>query len=149
MRKKNVVRLTTEEREALLKMISTGKSASGRLLMKARILLKSDDRQGEHWTDEQISRALHVSTATIERTRALFARGGLSAAMGYRGPKRIYKRKLDEETTALLKILYYTDPPDGRPEWSMSLLAETLVEYGYTHRLSRETIRKVLREAGL
>lgn len=150
MRKKYIVKLTEAQKQQLLRLISSGKKISARKLTRARILLKADiGRGGDQWTDEEIRRALDISTATIERVRALFAEGGLDSAIGYRQPNRLYQRKLDEEARALLKILFYTDPPDGRIRWTMRLLAEKLTEFGYADKLSRETIRKVLKEVGL
>lgn len=148
MRKKYFVKLGGEQRQLLLRLISTGK-ISARKLTRARILLKADVGEGKRWTDEEISRALDVSTSTIERVRALFAEGGLDAAIDYRQPKRSYERKLDDEAKALLQVLFYADPPDGRLRWTMRLLAEKLIEFGYADKLSRETIRKVLKETGL
>jgi transposase len=150
MRKKHIVTLVEEQRQMLLRLTSTGKNIPARKLTRARILLKADTGQGgERWSDEEISRALDVSTATVERVRALFAEGGLDAVIGYRRPKRFYERKLDEEARALLSVLFYTDPPNGRLRWTMGLLADKLVEFGYADQLSRETIRKVLKETGL
>ena len=150
MRKKHTVSLGEEQRRRLLRLTSSGKNMAARNLTRARILLKADIGQGgEEWTDEEISRALDVSIATIERVRARFAEGGLDAVIGIRRPARFYQGKIDEEARALLKVLFYTDPPDGRISWTMNLLAKKLIEFGYVDSLSRETIRKVLRDTGL
>lgn len=148
MYKKHLVKLTDEQRRVLLKLISTRKKASARNLTRARILLRADSGPGRaQWTDEQISVALDVSTATVERVRALFSEVGLDAVLEVSKPQRHYQSKLDAEAKALLRVLYYTDPPDGRVRWTMGLLAEKLAEYGYPDELSRETIRKALKES--
>jgi transposase len=150
MRKKHTVLLADEQRRRLLRLTSRGKNIAARNLTRARILLKADIGQGgEQWTDEEISRALDVSIATIERVRARFAEGGLDAVIGNRKAARFYQGKLDDEARALLKVLFYTEPPDGRIRWTMKLLAKKLSEFGYADSLSRETIRKVLRDTGL
>src|SRR3981081_4038536 len=74
--KKYIVKLTKEERADLSKLIAQGQ-ASARKLTHARILLKADRSQdGPGWTDQAISEALEVGTAT--------ARAG-AAAPGGRG----------------------------------------------------------------
>ena len=66
-RKKYIVTLTTDEREALEALISAG-TDSARKLTRARILLKAD----EDWSDRRISEALDVGTATVGRVRQRF-----------------------------------------------------------------------------
>src|SRR5215211_281273 len=63
------VTLTTEEREALGRMISRGK-ADARRLVHARVLLQADASEGgPDWTDTRIAEAVRVSVRTIERVR--------------------------------------------------------------------------------
>jgi len=67
--KKYVIKLTADERARLQRMISVGKAAA-RKLLHARILLRADASPGGPcWTDAQISEALEVSPATIQRVR--------------------------------------------------------------------------------
>ena len=56
--KKDVVKLSAEERERLETLIHSGKS-SAQTLTRARILLKADvSEAGEGWSDSAISAAL-------------------------------------------------------------------------------------------
>ena len=74
--KKYIVKLAKDERADLSKLIAQGK-ASARKLTHARILLKADSSQdGPGWTDEAISEALEVGTATVERVRQRGDSGG-------------------------------------------------------------------------
>ena len=75
MKKKYIVRLTPEERDELEKLVSAGE-ARARKLMHAHILLEAD-ADGPNWTDDQISEALSVGRATIERVRKAFVEEGL------------------------------------------------------------------------
>jgi hypothetical protein len=60
--KKYSVKLTTEQRQELSRMISTGKAAA-RELMHARILLKADQGpEGPAWSDSRIQEALDQKT---------------------------------------------------------------------------------------
>ena len=38
------------------------------------------------------------------------------------------------------------DPPEGRPQWSLRLLADRAVELGYIDSVSHETVRRVLKK---
>ena len=66
---KYVVKLSTEERERLEALISSGKR-SAQLITKARILLKADASDaGEGWTDREIAAALETSLNTVGNVR--------------------------------------------------------------------------------
>jgi Winged helix-turn helix len=99
--KKYKVTLTEQERAEVGQLISKGKGAA-RKLLHARILLKADSQVG--WKDQAISDALEVSLSTIERVRERFVAEGLAAALERQAPKRVYKRKLDEEQEAQLVV---------------------------------------------
>jgi transposase len=141
--KKYIVKLTDDEREELKTLISSGE-ANARKLTHARILLKAD----ESWTDEDISEALDVGTATVERVRKRFIEEGLEAVLCRRKPKREYLRKLDGDAEARLVSLACSAPLEGRKRWSLRLLADTLVtlEEVDIDSISHETVRQVLKK---
>ena len=69
MAKRYRVGLTGEEQEELKALVSRGRAAAYKQT-HARILLLSDENQsGEPMMDQEISRALKVGTATVERVR--------------------------------------------------------------------------------
>jgi Homeodomain-like domain len=79
--KKYSVKLTTEQRQELSRMISTGKAAA-RELMHARILLKADQGpEGPAWSDSRIQEALEVSASTVQRVRKYCAQHGVQEAI--------------------------------------------------------------------
>ena len=139
-KKKYIVNLTSEEREALEALISSG-IASARKLTRARILLKAD----EDWTDKRISEALDVGTATVERVRKRFVEWGGIKAIERRKPRRRYERKIDGDAEARLVALACSAPPEGRTRWTLQLLADKLVtlEEVDIYSVSYETVRKV------
>jgi transposase len=136
MAKRYIVTLTTEERETLQALISSG-TERARKLAHARVLLKAD----EGWQDKQISEALDVGTATIERVRQRFVLEGLEAALSRRPPTREYLHKLDGEGKAHLTTLACSTPPKGHDRWSLRLLADKMVESEYIDSISYETVR--------
>jgi transposase len=146
MAKKYRVTLTTDERVGLNELISKGK-ADARKLTHARVLLQADEADGRVvQTDEKIAAALDVSTRTIERVRQRFVEEGLSTALLPKPSKRIYARALDGRQEACLIALACSPPPTGKRRWTLRLLAERVVELGYTNTVSHETVRQVLKK---
>lgn len=147
MRKQYRVVLTDVERERLVKQIHHGRG-SARDLMHARILLKADEgSDSPAWKDDRIVEGLDVSRATVERVRRRFATEGLAAAVERRplpGPR---PRKIDGAREAQLIALACSEPPTGRAEWSLRLLAGRMVAlYDDLEGVSYETIRRTLKK---
>jgi transposase len=144
--KKYRVTLTEAERDELGQLIRKGKAAA-RKLLHARILLKADESEGhEGWTDEIISAALEVSVSTIERVRERFVEEGLSASLERKATTREYKRKLDGRQEAHLVALVCGQPPEVRGRWTLTLLAQKMVELEYVDSVAPETIRQTLKK---
>jgi len=78
-KKRDVVKLSTDERKRLEELIRKGKS-SGKKQLKARILLRADENPlGPKWNDPQISEALGTYPIMCARVRQQFAQGGMDA----------------------------------------------------------------------
>lgn len=145
MPKRYIVTLSAEERMALQKLVSSGKSAA-RKLTHARILLLGDSRlAGHEHTDHQIQEALGVGIRTIERVRQRFVEAGLAGALSPR-PRPRWPGKLEGEVEARLLALTTSDPPPGRKRWTLRLLADKLVALQCVERVSHESIRQVLKK---
>ena len=146
MAKRYWVTLTSEERNALDRMISRGR-ADARKLAHARVLLQADASEaGLGWADAAIVEALRVSARTVERVRQRFVEQGLEAALLPKPSSRIYARKLDGAQEAKLIALACSDPPAGKKRWTLRLLAERMVALEIVSDLSHETVRQVLGE---
>jgi Homeodomain-like domain len=148
MNKKYVVELTKDERKRLRKLISAG-SAPARMLNRARILLKTDlgeYSEGRALIDRELAGMLETSTATVQRVRERFCTQGLDAALERSVPDRVYKRTLDGRAEAHLIALACSEPPQGRSQWSLRLLADKAVELGIVERVSHETVRRTLKK---
>ena len=145
--KKYIVTLTAEERRGLSDLIAAGKAAAQKLA-HARILLKADAAPGgPAWTDERIAEAVEVSRATVERVRQRFVEQGLEASLGRKPQDRPSReRKLDGRAEARLIALACSEPPPGRQEWTMQLLADKLVELRVVDTISEETVRRALKK---
>lgn len=140
------VTLLAEERAELEKLIRAGKGAAAKLT-HARILLLADEAEsGRGRSDGQIIEALGVSKNTICRVRERFVEQGLESALVRKPAARTYARKLDGRGEAHLIALACSDPPAGRSDWTLRLLADRMVAMGHADTLSYETVRQVLKK---
>lgn len=148
---KHRIRLGTEERQRLERLVRTGR-AHARSIRHAHILLLSDE--GEHgpaWTDEKVADALGCGFATVARLRRRFVEEGLEACLRVIKDRPGRPPKIDGIAEAHLVALACSAPPEGRARWSIRLLADRFVELGLEEGflrgpVSRETVRQVLKK---
>lgn len=140
MRALYVVDLGEDERTKLSDLIRGG-SQKVRTVKRAQILLAADQGQ----TDRAIAESVSAGTSTVYRTRRKFVEGGLDHAMTER-PRPGGRRKLSGKDETLLTALACTDPPAGRARWTLELLAGEVVRITEHESLSKETIRRRLKE---
>lgn len=147
MNKKYVVRLTSEERTTLQRLVSVGRGAA-RKILHARILLQADQGTGgPAWTDEQIAEGLTVHPRTVAGARQRLVEQGLEAAVNRKKQQRpSRRRKLDGQAEAHLIALRCGEPPAGRTRWTLQLLADRLVELKVVDSVSYETVRRTLKK---
>ncbi len=145
--KKYVVTLTDDERKMLGGLTSKGKHKSQKIL-NSLILLGCDEgaNQKNRLTNDEISRALHISMKKIDRVKKRFVTQGLDAALGGTKGTRIYEKKADGDFEAHLVALSCGEPPPGFTRWSLRLLADKVVELNYIDSISHETVRRVLKK---
>jgi transposase len=146
-RKTYLVTLTPEEREWLTALVKAGQR-SARTLTRARILLKADQAQGgPAWEDARIVEALDCGLRTVERVRQRFVERGLEAALDRKPQDRPSRqRKLDGAAEARLIAVACSAPPLGRARWTLTLLADRLVELEVVDSVSDETVRRTLKK---
>jgi transposase len=138
--KKYLVWLTAEERDQVEALLKRGRIGA-RVSARARILLHAHDGA----TDGAIAAAVRVGGATVERTRRKFVEGGLDWALHER-PRPGGTRKLDGKQEAFLVATACSTPPDGRPRWTLQLLADRLVAVQVVDAISDETVRRTLQK---
>jgi transposase len=148
MDKKYVVELTSEERKQLTAMIQKGKTA-GYKIRHAQILLRIDQgKQGSGWSDGKVAEAFGSHITTVERLRRRFVEEGLEAALE-RHNRQNYTRKLDGDAEAHLIAIACSEPPEGRNEWTLRLLADKLVELKVVDSISHMTVSRTLKKTNL
>lgn len=147
MNKRYVVRLEEEERSKLFGLVRAGKAAA-RKLTRVRILLKVDQgEEGPGWTDAEVADALDVSTTMVRSARQRFVEEGLDGAINRKKQKRPSRlRRLDGEAEARLLALACSDPPEGRAQWSVRLLADQVVVLEIVESISPDTVWRTLKK---
>ena len=138
--KKYKVQLTTEERERLQKLISSG-VAPARKLTRARILLKVDAGM----TRTKISQALDVTNNTVTNVCRTFQTQRLDT-IERKVPNREYGHSLDGEAEAYLAAIACSKPPEGRERWTLRMLQVEMVKRNHVDEVSHETIRTALKK---
>ena len=145
MVKKYVVRLTDQERTALVEVVKKLKG-SGQKVRRAQILLKAD-ANGPNWTDRQIAEAFSCRTKTVENVRQhLVERGFEQTLNGIKRAKPPTPNLLDGEQEAKVIATRLGPPPAGYANWTLRLLARKVVELQIVESVSYETLRRRLKK---
>ncbi len=135
-----IVELNEDERTELRELLSRG-SEKVRKVKRAQILLAAD--QGK--TDKQVAEATAAGTSTVFRTRRKYVEGGLEHALSEKH-RPGGERKLSKKQVALVSALACSDAPAGRARWTLELLAGEVVRLTDHESVSKETIRRRLKE---
>jgi hypothetical protein len=145
MEKKYIVRLTDEERQALGEVIKKFKGSSQKV-RRAQILLKAD-ADGPAWADKQIAEAFGCRTQTVENIRRRLVTEGFELTLCGK-PRETPARQpvFDGKQEAKVIALRLGPAPKGFANWSLRLLAGTVVELGIVESVSHETIRRTLKK---
>ena len=131
-----------EEKRQQLRTLTRAGTASVREITRARILLKLD----EGYSGAEIADHLDVGTTTVERVKKRFLSEGVEGAVEHRKQQAYKPRKIDGRLEAHLIALAAGDPPEGRSQWSLRLLADRLVELAEFDSISPETVRRTLND---
>ena len=145
MQKKNIVRLTEQQRNELTKLLRKNDGPFQKL-RRARILLKAD-ADGPAWSDQRIAEAFDCSKPTVANVRRKFVQEGFTRSLCRK--KRDTPptpSKLDGQQQAQVIAMRLGDAPEGYGTWSLRLLADRIVELNIVESISHETVRKTLKK---
>ena len=148
MNKKDIVRLTTEERKELEILVKKGKTQAYRI-KHAHILL-AVDADGPNWPDHQVAKAYTCHQNTVVNVRQRFVEQGFPAALERKkqqAPSR--QRIIDGEREARLISIACSKPPDGAAKWTMQMLADELVALHVVESVSSQTVWRTLKKTNL
>lgn len=146
------IRLSREEREQLRTIVRSGKH-SARVQTRARILLLAAERSVSSRggstrrsnSNQTIGEDLLISARTVSRVRQRFVAEGLQAALGER-ERSGRPTEIDGEAEAKLVMLACSEPPEGRSRWTLQLLADRMVAFGYSEHISDTWVLKLLKK---
>lgn len=147
--KKNIVKLTVEERVALEK-ISTCHHHSVREKKRVRVLLLSDTNvpreEGGSLQDQEIATSLKISAVTVAKVRLQAQERSPLGCIKRQEQLRRKARALDGAQEAHLVALTCSAPPQGAARWTLTLLRERLIEMELVENIGTETIRRTLKK---
>ncbi len=145
MNKKYIVRLSDQERQELVAVITKLKGTSQKV-KRAQILLKADV-DGPSWPHHQIAEAFLCRTKTVSNVcKSLVERGFDIALNGKKRDMPPRAKLLDGQQEAKIIALRLSEPPEGYSNWSLRLIAEKTVELGIVESISHTTVSTTLKK---
>lgn len=141
------VRLTSEQRAALLEITRNGR-ASAKKIRHAQILLWSDlDREGGRLASREIAARLGMHDNSVDRIRKQFVLEGEGPALNRKVRELpAVMPKIDGHVEAHLIAICCGPAPEGRVRWTLQLLASELKRRGLVTGVCAETVRKALKK---
>jgi transposase len=138
--------LTPEEKQELEQLINQWDCSSPKVDPCSNSAQSNCNQEQGGWTDQAIHQAIDLSLSTIARVRQIFVEQGLDAALNSKPSSQLRLRKLDRVAEAGLIACCCSQPPPGRKEWTLRLLADEMVKLEYVNSISHETVRQVLKK---
>jgi len=132
--------LSKQDRKAVQAFRSTG-AHMAREFNRAHILAALDRKVSER----QIMEVLGVGRTAIWRTRAAYLEGGLALAL-HDLPRPGQPRRYGSAQEAEVVALACSDPPPGAKRWTVALLTQAAREHPKMRKISRESIRRLLKK---
>jgi len=138
------IELSETEHQDLTRLTRTG-SVAAQSVSRARILLLSDTRMG--YGDAQICHTLGLALSTIEKTRRKYREHGLERAI-YRAARvdKGIPHKLDGRVEAHITAIACGELPLGRARWTLTMIADRLVELEVVDCISRASVHAILKK---
>jgi len=146
MKKRFVVKLTSDERSRLEGLIKRGREAAHRRRHAEVLLLVDEGEYGPKFIDREAAERTGYSQRTVEQIRERCVTEGLDSALERKKRSRERSRRLDGEAEARLVSLACSAPPKGHARWTLHLLADKLVELDIVESISHECVRQTLKK---
>jgi putative transposase len=137
--KKQHVRLTDQDREALQMMLGKG-SLKSRTYKRIHALLYMDEGQ----TYEAVQANVKLSAVSLRKLSKTYKQTGLDCL--YDGPRPGRPVKIQAEQRDQITVLACESSPEGHSQWSLRLLADKAVELGYCDHISHTHVNRFLKK---
>ena len=145
--KKYRVELTPEERKRLEDIRRKGLGAAYRRTHAEILLLADQGPDGPAWIDERIAEAVGVHKCTVEKLRQRLVEQGFEVALERKKRETPpVPPKLTGDKEARIIALACTKAPEGHSRWTLTLLAEKLVELKVFDDISTTSVATVLKK---
>jgi len=133
------LKLSEKDQMYLKKMVKKAKEIN-----RGRILLLLD----KGMKNEDIADVLDISVSTVAKIKKRYLDEGLDVALNdkYRSGQ---PKKYDDEKEATVIAFACTDPPKGRKNWTIRLIADEMRHFPGFETITHETVRLILKKAQL
>jgi putative transposase len=142
-RQSRPITLTDTEKAELLSITKKGTHKS-RKIIRAKALLLLDSGKSRL----EIQSELGIDSNNYYKIKKRYFSGGLSSALEEL-PRSGQPPKITDRLEAQITSIACSDAPTGSAKWTLSLINEKLIELKYIETISNESIRQVLKKAGL
>jgi transposase len=136
---KQHIKLSPNDREYLEALTSKGE-LKAKIYRRALSLLELD--RGQTYT--AVSKTVKSTIATVSTLADQYRENGLEAL--YDRPRSGRPINIDGEQRAKITALACSTPPEGHAEWSLRLLADKVVELGFSEHISHTQVRTILKK---
>ena len=142
---KYYVQLTDAERELLTAIVCEGTEYE-RTIMRARILLMSENAHANKLSIRELAEKLHTTETTIKTVRTECAKMGAEAAL-YRKKRTStkYKTKINEQVIEKVLEISHSEPPSGHKRWSSRMICDELMTQGVIEHIGPTAVCKILK----
>jgi transposase len=145
--KKYIVELVPEERVHLERLRKKERVQPYRRTRAEILLLADQSPDGPSWRDEDIAQAVGVTRRTVENVRQRLVEQGFESSLERKKREAPpVEPKLTGDKEARIIALACSPAPEGRVRWTLSLLAEKLVELDVFDSISTTSIATVLKK---
>ena len=131
----------SKEEHSYLKTLFSGGNGSNRQLNRARIL----DLLSKQTTPPEIARLLSCSLMTVYHIKRRFLAEGLESALAEK-PRSGKPVSISGEAGARITALACSEAPTGHARWTLRLLADKAVEFGFVDSVSHNHVRQILKK---
>jgi len=139
-RQTEFIQLSIEERRSL-KTLFAGGNSSNRRQTRARML----DLLDKQTAPPQIAALLGCSLTTVYNVKRRFSTGGIESALSEK-PRSGKPVSISGEARARITALACSTAPEGHARWTLRLLADKAVEFGFVDSVSHNHVRRILKK---
>jgi transposase len=139
-RQTHFIQLSNEERRSLKTLFRKGCGAN-RLHTRARILHLLD----REVVPPQIAQTLSCGIATVYNVKRRYLTEGLEAALADKA-RSGRPQQIDGQARAKITALACSTAPAGHARWTLRLLADKAIEFGFCESISHNAVKEILKK---